>query len=479
MKGKSTRNWILAGVVVLAGAGIWAMTRSGQHDEVHAEVPVVSASTQAVEGGLIPEFGETQGTVRPRMEATLSPRIMSTVAEVLVREGDRVSKGQALVRLEAADLAAGVAQARAAVDAAAMNSEGARKAARMEMEGADADIAQAQAAVEQAKAHLQMARTGARRQERAQAELGVTQAKAQADLARAEADRMRRLFEQDVVSRQRLDHAEAAEKTAVAAWEAAKQQADMVGEGSRTEEIRASEERLRQAEASLAAARTRKISTSIREDQARAAASQTRQASAALKGAEVMQGYAILRAPFSGVVVIRHVDPGDQVGPMSPVITLEDRSQWVLESDISEKQAMAMRVGDEASAMIDSLGGEIVGAKILEIRPRGDSASRTVRVKAALEDNPRLKSGLFGRLRIDRGTKEGVLVPEAAVMDATGMARVWTVSSDGVAHLQVVKLGRKSGDRYVVLSGLSKGQKVVVSNLAAVKEGAKIREAAR
>lgn len=479
MKGKSARNWMIAGVVALAGIGIWAMTRSGHHEEAHAEAPVVTASTATVERGLITEFSETQGTVRPRMEATLSPKIMSTVAEVLVREGDRVTKGQPLVRLEAADLAAGVSQARAAVESAALNSESARKAARMEMEGAEADIAQAQAAVEQARAHLQMVRTGARRQERAQAELGVTQAKAQADLARAEADRMRRLFEQDVVSRQRLDQAEAAEKTAVAAWEAAKQQADMVGEGSRAEEIRAAEERLRQAEAGLAAARTRKISTKMREDQAKAAASQTRQASAALKGAEVMQGYAVIRAPFSGVVVMRHVDPGDQVGPMSPVITVEDRSQWVLESEIPESRAVEMRTGDPASAIIDSLGGEVVEGRILEIRPRGDAASRTVLVKAALEDNPRLKSGLFGRLRTDRETKEGILVPEAAVMDATGMARVWTVSGDGMAHLQVVKLGRRTGDKFVVLSGLSQGQKVVVSNLAAVKEGAKIREAAR
>jgi RND family efflux transporter MFP subunit len=471
--------WIAAGVIVVAAALLWN-ARRGAHHSTHArELPPVQAETMTVRRIPMESFSVSDGTIRPLQEATLSPKIMSSVVAVMVREGDRVRRGQELVRLEAADLQAGVEQAGAALSAASASAEAASSAARMEQEAAEADIRSATAAVQEARAYLQMVQTGPRRQERAQANIAVEQAKAQYDLAHSEAERMRALFRQDVVSKQRLEQAETAEAVAKAALESARQQADMVAEGSRAEELKAARERLAQAEARLAAAKSRRLAAEMRRKEAVAAAGQARQARAGLTGAKTMAGYSVIRAPFDGVVTQRLVDPGDQVGPGSPVLVLEDRSRWQIEAFVPEAEATALKPGDRALVRIDSLGGDEREACISEIRPGGDPSTRTVRVKADIRDTSRLASGLFGRLLVPRGVRSVVAVPENAILDREGMARIWVVGKDGRAELRVVTLGETRDGMTAILSGLKDGEKVAITNLDAIQEGVKIQEAAR
>ncbi len=471
--------WVAAGVAVAAAVLVWNARRGAHHATHSRELPPVEARTETVKRVPMEAFSVSDGTVRPFQEATLSPKIMSSVVAVLVREGDRVRRGQELVRLEAADLQAGVEQAGAALAAASASAEAAGSAARMEQEAAEADIRTATAAVQEARAYLQMVETGPRRQERAQASIAVEQAKAQYELARSEAERMRALFRQDVVSKQRLEQAEAAELVAKAALESARQQADLVSEGSRAEELKAARERLAQAEARLAAARSRRLAAEMRRKEAVAAAGQARQARAGLQGAQTMAGYSVIRAPFDGVVTQRLVDPGDQVGPGSPVLVVEDRSRWQIESFVPETEATALKPGDRALVRIDSLGREEREARIAEVRPGGDPSTRTVRVKADIRDTSRLASGLFGRLLIPRGVRSVTAVPEQAIFDREGMARLWVVGKDGRAELRLVTLGETRNGMTAILSGLREGEKVVVSNIDAIEEGVKVQEAAR
>ncbi len=467
------KNWILGAIVIVALA-VWMLRGGTKHETPHPANQEVNAETAVVDQQLIETFLTSQGTVHPHLQATLSTKIMSTVEAVLVREGDKVSKGQPLARLEARDLNAGVAQASAALAAANASAEGARAAARMEAKTSEADIEQAEAAVQQARAQLSVVRQGARKQERAQVNLAVEQAKAQYNLAASEARRMKRLYDEEVITRQRLEQVLAGERVAKAAWESARQQADLTAEGSRKDDIRASEERLRQATAALAAAKARKMSAEVRQKQALAAMMQAGQAGAALTAAKTAVDYSIIRAPFSGIVTVRHVDPGDQVGPGAPVITVEDRSQWRIETDIAESEAARLRVGDQAQAQIDAVGKVPMGAEIVEIRPGGDPATRTVHIKAALRNNPLLKSGLAGKLIIGKGKQIAVVVPNSAIMDGEGLSRVWVVSKDNEAEMRMVTLGQVSGSKTIVLSGLSRGEKIAITNLDALTDGARV-----
>lgn len=128
---------------------------------------------------------EVPGVVRPLFEARLAPKIMSKVAAVLVREGDRVRRGQVLVRLENRDLAAGVAQGAAAVTAARAGEQQARTALQMQRVAGSVEVRQAEAALQSARASLARVRQGPRPEQRQQAEQAVANARAGLESARA------------------------------------------------------------------------------------------------------------------------------------------------------------------------------------------------------------------------------------------------------------------------------------------------------
>jgi len=216
------------------------------------------------------------------------------------------------VRLESADLAAGVAQSSAGVAAARAGEQQARTALEMQRVTSNVEVQQAEAALraaqaqlakvkqgprpeqrqqaeqavntaraglEAAQARLSMLREGARKQERAQVAAGVTRAGQAADAAHqsvvaaeaalrtveADYNRVKNLVAQDVLPRQQLDHAtmqlasaraqlaqaQAGEAQARAGLDQARQQESLVNEGPRTQEVQQAEQGVAQAQAGL------------------------------------------------------------------------------------------------------------------------------------------------------------------------------------------------------------------------------------
>ena len=283
-----------------------------KREEAGTEQPPRTVVTLTVKRTATDVAAEVPGVVRPLLEARLAPKIMSKVAAVLVREGDRVRAGQVLVRLESADLAAGVAQSSAAVTAAQATAQQARTALQMQRVASSVDVQQAQAAVrsaqanlaktnqcprpeqrqqaeqavanaraglEAARSRLSMLKEGARKQERTQVTSGVSRAQQAAEaahqgvvaaesalrVAQTDCNRMKNLVAQGVVAQQQLDHAtmqyetaqaqlaqaKSGEQQALAALDQAREQQSLVNEGPRTQEIQQAEQGVAQAEAGL------------------------------------------------------------------------------------------------------------------------------------------------------------------------------------------------------------------------------------
>jgi len=270
--------------------------------------------------------------------------------------------------------------------------------------------------------------------------------------------------------------AETQERLTRTAWDSARQQSDLVVEGSRKEEIRSAEERVRQAESMFDGAKARRLSAQVRSQQATAAGMQTKQAGASLLAAQTMAGYSVVRAPFNGVVVRRFVDPGDQVGPGSLTIMVEDRSGWRLEADVPEAMASAVQMNSVVRAKIDALGSRTVRGRIIEMRPSGDPATHTIRVKAALEPDPKLKAGQFGRLLLPQTlSSPKIEIPSTAIIEGDGLARVWTLGKDDRAQLTIITTGKIKDGMTTVLSGLNPGARVVVSNLDNLDNGVQVK----
>lgn len=176
-------------------------------------------------------------------------------------------------------------------------------------------------------------------------------------------------------------------------------------------------------------------------------------------------GQSVLRAPFAGIVLERLADPGDQAAPGVPLLRVADDSAFRLEAAVDERDAAALALGGEAVAIFDAVSLEVPGT-IDEIVPSSDATSRTQSIKLRLEPAAGLRTGLFGRLRIDAGSRDAVLVPEEAVTRSGGLTTVRLIAEDGILRLRTVRLGEQVEPGWLeVLGGLQGGERLAARTL--------------
>ena len=198
-----------------------------------------------------------------------------------------------------------------------------------------------------------------------------------------------------------------------------------------------------------------------------------KQAQEGAKASNTMSDYTKIIAPISGIIASKQADLGATVFPGQPLMTIEDDGSYQLELALPENVATKVKPGSPLQVTLDAIGSSFA-ARIAEIVPTADPGSRTFMAKIALNQKG-LKSGMFGRGAISLGTTvNGITVPKKAVLDRGALTMVWTVDKDNIARMRIVKVGRETGDRVEILSGLSDGDRVVVSGAEKVTEGAKV-----
>ena len=257
----------------------------------------------------------------------------------------------------------------------------------------------------------------------------VAAAQAQLDLAKVTFGRMQELFDKKSISNQEFDEAVARRKAAEAGYE-------------------------------MAAAKVAQVRARI------AAADQE------LQNAGILRGYAEIRAPFAGVVTAREVEPGSMAAPGAPLLTIERGGGYRLEASVEESHAQSIRAGQPVSVSLEALD-HTLAARVSEIVPAVDAASRTYIVKIDLPPLPQLRSGMFGRALFQTGARNVLAVPAAAVTER-GQLQSVMVAEAGYAHTRLITVGQKSGDRVEVLSGLSPGERVIFPLPPGLANGARV-----
>ncbi len=191
-----------------------------------------------------------------------------------------------------------------------------------------------------------------------------------------------------------------------------------------------------------------------------AAKADLERAEQAAKEAQILQAYALIHAPISGVIVDKKVNPGDTVTPGQPLLTMYDRGRMQMVATVRESLAMGLEVGQQVAARLDSLGLDC-HATISEIVPEAQAESRSFQVKVTGPCPPNIYSGMFGRIFIPLGEEEVLVVPPQAVRRIGQLDEVDVVTA-GVACRHVVQLGRTLPEGREVLSGLKAGERVLV-----------------
>jgi len=167
--------------------------------------------------------------------------------------------------------------------------------------------------------------------------------------------------------------------------------------------------------------------------------------------------YAEVRAPFTGIVTRRFVDPGSFAAPGAPLVTVEDASTLRVTVSAAPDAVRSLGRGATVTATI---GDTAVPATIEGVVPAGANLYTVNALVPNLAG--RFLSGSAATLALPRGTRRAILVPEGAIVREGDLTGVRTATA-GQASLRWVRLGRAQSGAVEVLSGLSPGDTVVVS----------------
>ena len=398
-----------AGAALLSGFA-WGCAKAEKEKE-----PEVSVQTTPAEKEDISQVVNEEAVIFPLQQATVAPKITSTIREFYVQRGSKVKKGQPLARLENADLAA-----------AAESSRG--------------DYEQAQAAYTTTVA-------ASLPQQIQKAQLDAASAKSAFDAAEKVYNSRKDLFQQGALPRRELDAAEVALVAARSQNEQAqKQLADLQRIGK---------------EQALKSAEGQKQSF---EGKYHAAAAQL--------------SYSEIKSPINGVVTDRPLYVGDVATANQPLLTVMDLSRLIAKGHIPQSEAAQLKAGNPARLKVPGMEDPIEG-KITLVSPALDPGSTTIEVWVeAKKANPNLRPGITVQVGMTAKTvKDAVVVPAAAVYkNPEGNSNyVLVAGTDDKAHMKPVQVGIRNGEDAQIASGINPGDPVITAGGYALPDGTKIK----
>jgi multidrug resistance efflux pump len=330
------------------------------------------------------------GTVEAR-NIRVGSKIGGRIDKVLVREGDPVEAGQILITFDEKELAASLAQSRAAA-------EKAQRGYRPE------EIAEARAAAAQAKAEYDQRRNGYRQEDIDAAQSDLDRANADEVRARLDAQRYDALAEKDLVSKQQRDTADANWKMAKAQLANYQHKLDQLHRGYRPEEIAAAEARYRQTQATL-----EKLENGNRVEDISAAKAALAYDEARFRERQVL-------APAAASIEVLDVRPGDLIAPNTPVATLLERDQIYVRIYIPETEIGRVHLGQKAQIRVDSFPNQFFDGAVEQINQQAEFLPRNVQtveervhqvfgVKVRIDDTShRVRAGMAADVTLAPGS---------------------------------------------------------------------------
>ncbi|KAB0665333.1 HlyD family efflux transporter periplasmic adaptor subunit [Oryzomonas japonica] len=286
----------------------------------------------------------------------LSFKVGGRLAQRLVDEGEMVTAGQLVARLEDDEL---------------KEDKNARAAEKRAAQAALADL-----------------QAGSRREEIAQAEAALARMRADAERLRKDALRSEALFKREVIPQKDLDAARAGRDASAAAVREAEQRLKLLRIGPRPDAVRQAKSHVEAAEAGLALTETR-LSQST------------------------------LTAPLAGLVLAKHAEQGEMLAVGAPVVTIGKMDDVWLRAYIPETEMGRVKVGQRARVTVDTWPGRVFEGTVSFISPEAEFTPKNVqtekervklvyRIKITMA-NPRmeLKPGMPADAVIETGDRKG------------------------------------------------------------------------
>lgn len=206
---------------------------------------------------------------------------------------------------------------------------------------------------------------------------------------------------------------------------------------------------------------------SHRHSAARAARDAARQVVAA---ARQQLGYAVVRAPFAGLITERSVDPGDMVPPGAALLTMAGGAPEVR---VYTAQSVFERLRRDTPVQI-RIQDTGYPASITQLVGAADPATHAHLVRLTLPAGTPVAPGAYAVAVFSVGTLQYLTLPTSAVITRAGMTGVLVVDDRGIAHFREVRTGMSMAGRVVIAAGLSAGERVVTRPTPRMGNGTRI-----
>jgi membrane fusion protein, heavy metal efflux system len=441
----------------------------------------------------------------PNQKVEVRSPVSGTVVELLVKPGDKVSKGQTLAVLSSSELGqlrvesiAKRAEAEGDLQQAQANFKLAQENYDRQLQISAAEIAQAKTQLTAATKQYQqeqelvnnrsvvkVAKENYQRQiEISQAE--ITRAETELTVAKEQFDRDKELVAAGAIPRRTMLESQAHFAEAKAAVAKAKIRPEVIK--SETEikqaEVDLPRRELRDSQGKVAEAKA-KLTKALSRREVLEAEAQLKRAKAALEVAQSRirladaayqarlqqlgtianeQGLVTVVAPIAGTIADREITLGESVNSADkPLMTILNDSSVFATANIYEKDLNQVKPGQELTVKIASFPSRTFRGKISFIGSTVEGESRAVPVKALLDNSEGiLKPGMFAELEIlTAKTAANVLaIPVSAVVEANGKQLIYVKNGDAFQAVEV-ELGQTSGDLVEVKRGLFEGDAIV------------------
>ena len=187
-----------------------------------------------------------------------------------------------------------------------------------------------------------------------------------------------------------------------------------------------------------------------------------------------------ITAPASGVIVQRDIEPGEVLGPGSPVAVLHDTAVLRATIGIPETDISFFSVGSPAAVSLDAYPDRSFDGRITYIAPTATRPRRSFEAEVEVDNaDGTLRSGLIVRTGLQRRVfEDAVVVARDALVERDGILHAF-VLEDGTAGLRSITLGPDEGDRVVITAGLEVGETLITNGHRNLVDGQPVRLASR
>ena len=177
----------------------------------------------------------------------------------------------------------------------------------------------------------------------------------------------------------------------------------------------------------------------------------------------------MIRAPFDGIVIERHVELGEWVAEGKTVAVVARDDVIDMRAEVPEKYLRYIKPGMEVQATVD--GKKIMGT-VFAIVPRGNIATRTFPVKIRARNNGGFVEGMSARITLPtEKPKKGLIVPRDAVVSMFGKPVIFAVRSSRVSMMEVSIVGYEGLKVGISAAGLKEGMLVALKGNSRLRDG--------